>query len=869
MNRLPHWRGAVGALCLMAAAWLPHHARAEVKLTVLEQSSTFTVLRLDVGRPQLTRVDTPAGVFQRFAEGAGGVHVGADQRGRPELPLAGFPVALPVDLEGDPGISIEPLGERQSLQARLFPVQPPETASARDRKPPAFEFDPDTWARGRSVGGALAGRAALFKGEANVESFNLLPYGYDPEKLELHWHPAYLVTIRHAASDCFRIDNLASTRLAPRFDDIDRFVERLPLPTLKYVLNPRQLERICPPLRLPPNLFGARFIIVTHPDFLAAANALRAHKQALGISTLVVTTQAIAGGGPVLTATSGQIRNWLANHWNTHLIKPKWVLFMGDAERIPTNYDQVNTWDTARNAGDIWYGQFQPGATATTIPPFGIGRFPVDTLAQANTMVNKVIAFENFPPNDAIVGHDFYSRLTFASYFQGNGQTDERWFAETSEIVRNHALALGYNVRRIYAASAASDPRFWRGGGAIPAALRKPGFAWNGSAADIANAINAGSALVYHRDHGWWDGWGDPLFLLSDLASVAVTGNRFPVVFSINCASGIFDGETVDLPANRVGGGYMSAAEETATWWAEAFVRKADGAIAVIGDTRSSSTVDNNHLTIGLFDAIFPGLAPGFGGSAPVRRLGDVLNHGKAFVAAVAAGTTTNLHPFDTGGVTRPGVVGLRQELNLYNLLGDPTLKLRTAPPWTFGNINLELVQGAVRIRVPVQCLSCPKPELPELITAVLTDPQSGRIIGRTALDAQGNGSVDLGGFSGNFWVRVGSADGRSQQAALVETDTDGDGVPDSRDNCMAVRNADQKDSDGDGYGDACDGDANNDGAVNALDLALLRAQFGQRGEALRGDLNGDGVVNALDLALLQRRFSTPPGPSAWHAAAR
>ena len=304
-----------------------------------------------------------------------------------------------------------------------------------------------------------------------------------------------------------------------------------------------------------------------------------------------------------------QIRNWLSNHWNTSIVRPKWVLLMGDAEYVPTHYDQVNSWDSARNAGDIWFGQFLPGATASTVPPFGIGRFPVDTLAQANTMVSKVIAFENFPPPDAAIGQDFYSRLTFASYFEGNGSTDERWFAETSEVVRNHAIAQGYGVQRIYAASNASNPTFWRGGGAVPMALRKPGFAWNGNAADVANAVNAGTALFFHRGHGWWTGWGDPSFGLGNLGAISVTGNRYPVVFSVNCASGIFDNETVDLPGNVVGGGYGPAVGST--YWAESFLRKADGALAVIGDTRSSSTVDNNHLTMGLFDAIFPGLAAG------------------------------------------------------------------------------------------------------------------------------------------------------------------------------------------------------------------------------------------------------------------
>jgi len=57
-------------------------------------------------------------------------------------------------------------------------------------------------------------------------------------------------------------------------------------------------------------------------------------------------------------------------------------------------------------------------------------------------------------------------------------------------------------------------------------------------------------------------------------------------------------------------------------------------------------------------------------------------------------------------------------------------------------------------------------------------------------------------------------------------TDTDGDGIPDSRDNCRKIKNPDQKDTDQDGWGDMCDNctrthnpdqrDENNDGIGDA-----------------------------------------------------
>ncbi|MCP5408948.1 MAG: PKD domain-containing protein [Chromatiaceae bacterium] len=90
--------------------------------------------------------------------------------------------------------------------------------------------------------------------------------------------------------------------------------------------------------------------------------------------------------------------------------------------------------------------------------------------------------------------------------------------------------------------------------------------------------------------------------------------------------------------------------------------------------------------------------------------------------------------------------------------------------------------------------------------------------------------------------------------------DTDSDGVFDSQDNCTNVPNADQRDTNGDGYGNVCDGDLNNDGIVNAGDLGLFRSVFYTTDPD--GDFNGDGIINAGDLGMFRQMFYKPPGPS-------
>ena len=91
--------------------------------------------------------------------------------------------------------------------------------------------------------------------------------------------------------------------------------------------------------------------------------------------------------------------------------------------------------------------------------------------------------------------------------------------------------------------------------------------------------------------------------------------------------------------------------------------------------------------------------------------------------------------------------------------------------------------------------------------------------------------------------------------------DSDSDGHVDDADNCTLVPNADQRDTNGDGIGNRCDGDFDDNCSVNFLDLGIMNSEFFQVGD-LDTDMSGDQVVNFLDLALLKGGFFLPPGPS-------
>ncbi len=98
--------------------------------------------------------------------------------------------------------------------------------------------------------------------------------------------------------------------------------------------------------------------------------------------------------------------------------------------------------------------------------------------------------------------------------------------------------------------------------------------------------------------------------------------------------------------------------------------------------------------------------------------------------------------------------------------------------------------------------------------------------------------------------------------ATSSSIDTDGDGVSDDADNCTLVINADQRDTNGDGYGNACDPDINNDGVVNFIDISGWTPLFNSACGDVDEDFNGDGNCNFSDFSLFPEYFLQPPGPS-------
>ena len=357
------------------------------------------------------------------------------------------------------------------------------------------------------------------------------------------------------------------------------------------------------------------YLIITTQNYLPAAKKLSNWKSQLGFRTEIIAKS---------NWNSGQVKNAIHSRYNNYSPKPDYFVILGDQEDVPGEKMVTNNNDIF--ASDHYYSCMNGSGDYTA--DIASGRMSASSLSEANLIVDKTINYEKAPVKDS----SFYNTGTNCAYFQHDaGGYAERRFAQTSEELRNYAVSQGKTVNRVYHADANVNPTNWNNGNysngePIPSSLQKPNFAWDGDKQDIINHVNNGTFYVFHRDHGYEYGWGDPAFHNSDVNSFT-NGKKQPIFFSINCLTGKFLEKEC---------------------FSEKLLRKSNGgAVGVFGHAEISYSGYNDALSLGLFDGIWskPGLTPNFTGSGGVynpsipshgdiRRGGDLMRFGLQYMTA-------------------------------------------------------------------------------------------------------------------------------------------------------------------------------------------------------------------------------------------
>ncbi|MCG3209540.1 MAG: hypothetical protein FOGNACKC_03167 [Anaerolineae bacterium] len=263
---------------------------------------------------------------------------------------------------------------------------------------------------------------------------------------------------------------------------------------------------------------GADTILITHHDFLTAATRLANHRAAQGLRVVTVDITDIFDEFAHGLAEPQAIRDFLSyayHNWTPPA--PAYVLLVGDGHqdyRDNLHTGAINFIPPAivltdllgETPSDNWLVQLTGD---DVLPDMFIGRLSVQTAAQAETAVSKLIEYDDLPLEP---GWQQAALLV--------ADDDSPDFVSISEQVAGQ-LPTNFSTGRVYAAN------------------YPPG---NPTEA-IINGINAGALLVNYSGHGSVNRWGvwsgGDIFQQSDVAGLA-NGRRLPFVTIANCLNGFF-----------------------------------------------------------------------------------------------------------------------------------------------------------------------------------------------------------------------------------------------------------------------------------------------------------------------------------------
>lgn len=149
---------------------------------------------------------------------------------------------------------------------------------------------------------------------------------------------------------------------------------------------------------------GSDFLIITTGEFMASVEPLAQLRRQQGFSVSIVDVEDLYDEFSYGAHSPQAIQDFLesAMEWKR---PPHYVLFAGDASYDPKNYfgqgnsDLVPTKliDTLQmeTASDDWFADFDGDGIAD----LAIGRLPARNAADAATMINKIVGYENAPPD--------------------------------------------------------------------------------------------------------------------------------------------------------------------------------------------------------------------------------------------------------------------------------------------------------------------------------------------------------------------------------------------------------------------------------------------------------------------------------------
>jgi len=245
-------------------------------------------------------------------------------------------------------------------------------------------------------------------------------------------------------------------------------------------------------------------VIIAPPQFLGPANQLAEHHRNFdNLTVAVVNPQQIYNEFSSGHQDIAGIRNFMKMFYNraeTIDDTPKYLLLFGDGSydpkhRIAENSNLIPTYESPESlspigsvCSDDFFGLLDPNEGANIIQAnggaldLGIGRFPVNTIEEAQAMVNKTIHYNE--SRDCL--GDWRNVVTFIADDEDGADHSDQAETVSAIVNQNHPT---YNIEKIYLD--AYQQSTGTGGQTYPQVN-----------IDINNRIERGSLIMNYAGHG-------------------------------------------------------------------------------------------------------------------------------------------------------------------------------------------------------------------------------------------------------------------------------------------------------------------------------------------------------------------------------
>lgn len=395
---------------------------------------------------------------------------------------------------------------------------------------------------------------------------------------------------------------------------------------------------------------GCQYLIISSNDdgIKQWADTLSRFRNEQGILTEVIKVNEIGENLPVV------IRDFLKDIYNNWDLVPSAVLLLGDYsdnqdEGITSFYLKDHPEYNLRYYSDNKFIDFNND----NLPEMSISRLPAADAEQAELMVKKTIRYECEPSANPGYYHNPVTAMGFE---------ESRWFQLCSEIIAGYFETKGKEPKRLNAVNTGTPDSIWSSGentddiinyfgsnglNYIPDNLKHLKD-WDSDERDISDAINEGTFIVQHRDHGTFQNWSNPYFSNHEINKLENKDLSF--IMSANCQTGDF-----------------SYGEGDNDCFAERFLRVKNGAVGVIAASQYSYSFVNDTYVWGFYDYLWNDFMPTYGSNDISFKYPSFANvYGKFFLKQ-------STWPY----------ISIHKDVtyNLFHYFGDSYLQLNTEMP--------------------------------------------------------------------------------------------------------------------------------------------------------------------------------------------